>query len=146
MSFERAKVSFHTGRDEALVSKQVDLEREMSAARQETEALQRELEEVRAEIEWVKRDQQTIEDAEKQLQLQVVGGARHSGSSPSEPSSSRPRKRLRQTHTSSQCRPMTLPFAAEQGPIHVGSGSEQDPIYVGSESEGGDDASTMHDA
>ena len=146
MSFERAKVSFHTGHDEALVSKQVDLEWEMSAACQETEALQRELEEVRAEIEWVKQDQQTIEDAEKQLQLQVVGGARHSGSSPSEPSLSQPCKHLCQTHTSSQCRPMTLPFAVEQGPIHIGSGSEQDPIYVGSESEGGDDASTMHDA
>jgi len=46
MSFEQAKVSFHTGRDEALVSKQVNLEWEISVACQETEALQHELEEV----------------------------------------------------------------------------------------------------
>ena len=141
-SLERAKVSFHTGRDEALVSKQVNLEREMRAARQETEALQHELQEVQAEIEWVKRDQQTIEDAGKQWQLQVVGkiheigGASHSRSSPSDPSSRRPRKRLRQTHTPSQYLPMTPPFTAEQRPIHVGSGSEQEPIHVGSDSEG----------
>ena len=140
-SFEQAKVCFHT--DEALVSKQVGLEREMRAAREETEALLREIQESEAELAWVTQDEKTIEDR-KQLQLQVVGGIhgvggapRHSRSAPSEPS--QPRKRQRHTHTSSQCRPMTPPFASEPGPLHAGSGSEQEPIYVGSESEGGDD-------
>ena len=106
-SLEWAKVSFHTGRDEALVLKQVNLEREMRAARQETKVLQHELQEVQAEIEWVKRDQQTIENAGKQLQLQVIGkiheirGASHSRSSPLDPSSYRPHKCLCQTHTPS---------------------------------------------
>ena len=143
MLFEQAKVSFHTGHDEALVLKQVDLEWEMSTACQETEVLQHELEEVQAEIEWVKQDQQTIKDTEKQLQLQVVRGACHSGSSPLKLSSSWPCKCLCQTHTSSQCCPMTPPFAVEQGPIHVVSRSKQKPIYIGSKSKGGDDVWCM---
>jgi len=140
MSFEQAKVSFHTGCDKALVSKQVNLEWEMGIACQETKVLQHELKEVQAEIEWVKWDQQMNKDTEKQLQLQVIRGVCHSGSSPSEPSLSQPCKCLHQTYTSSQCHPMTPPFAVEQGPIHVVSGSKQEPIYVGSEAEGGDNA------
>jgi len=113
-SFEQAKVAFCTGRDLALGLEQAHLEQEMSDACRETDELHDELQEVEAETERVQRDQKVIEDAGKQLQLQVVGKMHetidHSqvesfdtrSASSAEPSSRQPRKRLHHTHTSSQ--------------------------------------------
>jgi len=118
-SFEQAKVTFYTGRDQALVLKKAHLELEAMDAKHETNELRHELHKVRKETERVQRDQQTIEDAGRQLQLQVVGkihenidesrvesfDARSASSeSESEPSSRPPCKRLRHTgtHTFSQ--------------------------------------------
>jgi hypothetical protein len=115
-SFKQAKVCFYT--DEALVLKQVSLEQEMRAACEETKVLLYEIQESKAELAWV-----------LQNQLQVVGGIYkvggmlcYSRSAPSEPS--QPQKCQHQTHTSSQCHPMTPPFTSEQGPLYADSRSE----------------------
>jgi hypothetical protein len=140
ISFEQARRLFRSARYRAFESELIRLEQEEDAALQEINALNRELQEIQAETERIRQDQQSIEDALKQLQLQVEGKIReaidqlrdeiiieYARGTPSEPISPRPHKRLRL-----DLRKTPIPFPGQSRPTMPPQAVEhaQEIIYI----------------